>query len=425
MLQQLSEYAGRLAGLAPVGYLETPVRYLIDLDERGNFLGLTDQAQGPSAREKRGKPTLAPHAGRTVDITAKLLADIGEYVLGIARNPAKQRRVNQAHTAFIELVRVCAAATQEPAVQAVLAFLEAGADFGGALPADYDPGMVVTFRVAGVLPIDLPAVRAFWARQSGGAGDEDGAAADGLAQCIVCGAQRPPVRVLTYKWKGIPGGQTSGLALISANAPAFESFGLEQSLIAPTCADCGERFSKAANDLLANEATRVRIGLLAYIFWTREPVGFSFATLFTDPQPDQVKALLDAARTGQGQAAALDPTPFYAAALSASGARVVVRDWLDTTVGEVQQYLRRYFRLQAILSPYGEEAAPLSLWALSGAIVRDPRKDSPPAQVPRTLLHMALNGGPLPQHLLCRAVQRCRADDNTNRGKKITQAQAA
>jgi CRISPR-associated protein Csd1 len=416
MLQQLNEYADRLTGIAPVGYLETPIRYVVDLDSAGQFLGITDQAQGTSAREKRGKPTLAPTVIRTVGVKAKLLADIGEYALGIARDPNKQARVDRAHQSFIELVRQCADKTGEPAVTAVLTFLDAGADIGDRLPADFDPGATVTFRVDGVVPIELPAVRTFWARHSGGSEAEaeaDGAA-EGAVQCLVCGQLKPPVKVLAYRWKGIPGGQTSGLALISANAPAFESYGLTQSLIAPTCAACGERFSKAANALLASDATRVRIGPLAYIFWTRERTGFSFATMFTDPKPEEVRALLDAARGGQRGALDLDATPFYAAAFSASGSRVVVRDWLDTTVGEAQRHLARYFRLQELVDWNGTEGPPLPLWLLAAATVRV-RKDPPAPQVPRALLSMALEGVPLPKWLLFEAVRRCRAAGGVNR----------
>lgn len=419
MLQQLGEYADRLTGIAPVGYLETPIRYVVDLDSAGQLLGITDQAQGPSARERRGKPTLAPTVIRTVGVKAKLLADIGEYVLGIARDPNKQARVDRAHQSFIELVRQCADKTGEPAVTAVLAFLDAGANTDDGLPTDFDPGAAVTFRVDGVLTIELPAVRAFWARHSEGSEAEAEAdeVAKGAVQCLVCGQLKPPVKVLAYRWKGIPGGQTSGLALISANAPAFESYGLTQSLIAPTCAACGERFSKAANALLADDATRVRIGPLAYIFWTREPTGFSFATLFSDPKPEEVRALLDAARSGQRGALDLDATPFYAAAFSASGSRVVVRDWLDTTVGEAQRHLARYFRLQELVGLDGAEAPPLKLVALAGATVRE-LKDLTP-QVTKTLLGVALGGGPLPKGLLFEAVRRCRAEG------RVTRAQAA
>src|SRR5438477_367664 len=72
-------------------------------------------------------------------------------------------------------------------------------------------------------------------------------------QCIVCGQQRPVLSSLQGTVKGLPGGKPSGAALISANERAFESYGLENSLIAPTCANCGERFTKAMNELLASE----------------------------------------------------------------------------------------------------------------------------------------------------------------------------
>lgn len=423
LLLRLRDYAGRLSDMAPPGYLETPIRYVIELDAAGQVLGIIDQAQGTSAREKRGKPTLAPTVIRTVGVKAKLLADSGEYVLGIARDSAKQKRVDDAHRAFVTLVRECATATNEPSVLAVLAFLDAGAPIGEYLPDDYDTGMAMTFSVVGVLPINMPSVRAFWAHDGAGGGEENeadngaGVATGGLAQCLVCGEIRPPVRVLAYKWKGIPGGQTSGLALISANAGAFESYGLEQSLIAPTCAECGELFSKAANELLANDATRLRVGPLAYIFWTKEAIGFNFTTFFSDPQPQQVKALLEAARSGQREAAEIAATPFYAAAFSASGARVVVRDWLDTTVGAAQRHLRRYFRLQAIVGLDGAEAPPLKLVALAGATVRE-LKDLAP-QVTKTLLAVALAGVPVPTGLLFEAVRRCRA------AGEVTRPQAA
>ena len=410
MLPRLSEYADRLTDMAPPGYLETPIRYVVGLDLHGRVLGVIDQSYGKSGREQRGKPTLAPTAIRTAGVKPKLLADIGEYALGIARDRAKQARVDRAHASFTELVRACAGATREPAVAAVLSFLEAGADIRAHRPTDFDPGAVVTFRVDGVMPIDLPSVRTFWANYS------SGEVAGGAVQCLVCGQVRPPVKVLAYKWKGIPGGQTSGLALISANAPAFESFGLRQSLIAPTCAECGERFSKAANALLADGATSLRIGPLAYVFWTREPVaGFSFSGFFTDPQPEEVRALLGAARSGQREAAEIEDTPFYAAAFSASGARVVVRDWLDTTVGRAQESLRRYFRLQEIVGLDGAEAPPLKLVAMAAATVRE-LKDLRP-EVAKTLLHVALAGGPVPRGLLDEAVRRCRAEGRVTRAR--------
>lgn len=417
LLQRLKEYAGRIENLAPVGYKETPIRYVIDLDASGQYLACTDQAQGGSAREKRGKTFFAPHIGRSSGVRAKLLADNGEYTLGIARDQNKQARVHEAHHAFTDLVRDCATETGEASVQAVQAFLESKPDLRDKLPNDFDPGAVATFRVGDILPIDLPSVREFWARRNGGGteGDEtgEGAGAGEQMQCLVCGQVRPAMKRLAYKWQGIPNGQTSGLAIISANAKAFESYGLEESLIAPTCADCGERFSKAANALLGERSTCLRIGPVAYIFWTRESVPFSLAGFLEDPDPKEVRDLLQAAQRGRNAAIMLDDTPFYAAALSASGARVVVRDWIDTTVGQVKANLRHYFELQELVAPDGSRLPPLKLVALAGATVRELKDLS--AGAPRALLRLALEGGPLPPGLLFEAIRRCRAEGGVNR----------
>ena len=431
LLKRLTEYAeaGRIPNMAPAGYLETPVRYVIDLDEDGHFVAIIDQAQGNTGRAKRGKPTLAPHVGRSSAISAKLLADNGEYALGLAREPEKAQRASDAHQAFVELVRVCAAETQDRTVAVVLSFLNDGADLGNNLPADFDPSMTVTFRVGEVLPIDRPAVRAFWARRSAGETDNAGETVPEPSaptmQCLVCGQHRPPMERLTYKWKGIPGGQTSGLALISANAQAFESYGLEASLIAPTCADCGEKFSKAANALLEDRNTSLRIGPLAYMFWTRELIpGFSVSGFLEDPQPEQVGTLLGSPRSGQEMAADLDATPFYAAALSASGARVVVRDWLDTTVEHVKGNLHRYFALQRIVGLDGAGSPPMKLLVLAGATVRE-LKDLRP-EVTKSILRLALAGSPLPLNLLTAAIHRCQTGTTIgDRTVHVTRSQAA
>lgn len=105
---------------------------------------------------------------------------------------------------------------------------------------------------------------------------------------------------------------------------------------------------------------------------------------------------------------------FYATALSASGGRVVVREWLETTVGEARRHLAHYFALQRIVDGDGTEGHPLGLYALAASTVADPRRDLPP-NTPKVLLRMALKGGPLPRWLLYQAVRRNRAEQRVTR----------
>ena len=407
LLKRLVEYSQRL-DLPPVMYLKTPVKWLVDLDADGRLLTFVAMTSGK--KNDRGADLFAPTIKRTVGVKAKLLCDTAEYVLGLARGPMKQARVSECHGAFGTLVTRCVAVTGEAQVGAVEAFL-ARLDLATLpLPPDLDAGDTLTFRVGGQLPIELPSVRSFWAEETGAVARKE----EALAQCLVCGAERLPTERMPVSIKRVPGGKPSGTALISANAPAFESYGLRASLIAPICHDCAERHAKAANALIENEGTRIFLGPLVYVFWTRrEEEGFSFASLLSSPRPEDVKELLAGPLMGR-DATSVGPTNFFAAAFSASGGRVVVRDWLETTVEQAKRSIARWFRLQRLVENDGGAGHPLGLFPLASSLVRDLRRDLSP-NIPKVLLRAALHGGPLPVSLLFEAVKRNRAEQAITR----------
>ncbi len=411
LLQRLVERGAAMDDVPPM-YAWTRIKYLVDLDADGSRATIVTQVGREGKGNDSGKEMLAPTLVRAGGIKARLLADNGEYALGWSREGGDPAKVAARHAAFVECVRACAEATGNADVAAVLRFLDGAGLAGLDRPEDFDPSANLTFRVDGRLPIDEPDVRAYWAQLMAPEADEG--AVEGRDQCLVCGRLGPTVERLQFKIKGIPGGQSSGTALISANAPAFESYGLEASRVSPICADCAERFSKALNALLADERTRLRVGGLVYAFWTREERGFSAATLLSNPDPIQVKELIDAARRGREAALDIDPTAFYAVGLAASGGRVAVRDWIDTTIGDVKLHLGEWFGRQRIIGASGEEPKPLGLFALAAATVRDAAKDLP-ATTPRALLRSALTGAPAPWDVLYQAVRRCRVEQRVTR----------
>ncbi|MDP2954122.1 MAG: type I-C CRISPR-associated protein Cas8c/Csd1, partial [Chloroflexota bacterium] len=133
-----------------------------------------------------------------------------------------------------------------------------------------------------------------------------------------------------------------------------------------------------------------------------------------DPKPEDVKALIDSTRTGHRvRDVDVDDTAFYATSLSGSGGRAVVREWIDTTVGEVKRHLTKWFERQRIVGAYGEEPRPLGIYSLAAATVRELGDLSPPT--PRMLFRCALTGGPLPGGLLSQAVRRNRAEQRVTR----------
>lgn len=406
LLQKLNEYADRLK-LPPQLYSETPIRYIIELDGTGRLTNAspTDTANPAESSARRGVRRLAPQVTRAVAIKPLLLADKSDYTFGLIGEDSKPKRVAECHAAYMDLLARCAQTTRERAVGAVLAFLRRDPIAELSLPADFDAGALVTFRVEDTFPIDLPTVQVFWAAEHDPAGSDRDPV---VMQCLVCGRDLPVLNRLQGKIKGVPGGQTAGTSIISANADAFESYGLENSLIAPTCASCGERFTKAANDLIRDPHTHITIGGSIFLFWTRDFVpSFSWGGFLTDPQPEQVHALLSSAMTGK-RSDDLDNTAFYATALSGSGGRAVVRDWIDMTVAEAQRNLATWFARQRIVDDYGVEGKPLSLYRLAGATARELRDVT--GQTTQALIRSALTGGSLPMELAYQAIRRNRAE---------------
>lgn len=419
MLPALVAYDNRQTAKPPPMYQLQPVRYVLRLTQAGEPLPpIIDRA---SKEAKNGPSLLAPHIKRASGIRSKLLADNAEYALGIARATSRPERVEQQHAAFIDLVAECAAATDEEAVDAVRRFLAGGHSATLPLPEGFDPAATITFQVNSVFPFELPAVQRFWARATGadGAGDQASDTTASALTCIVCGKAGGVLRRHPLKIKGIPGGQI-GKDLISANAGAFESYGLQNSEIAPTCHTCAEAYGNALNALLAGRNTHLRLKDAVYVFWTVAETSLDVFSMFSDPaaDPEQVRRLIDAARAGRSASVSIDdPTAFYATCLGPSGARVVVREWIDTTVGAVQRSLGSYFALQDLVAPDGTAGQPLPIFRLANATL-GPGSDPPQQRVTAAIFRTALAGTPLPLDLLAQAVRRVRAEAGTRPGNR-------
>ena len=417
MLQKLVEYDDEAEGeqLPPL-YEMTPVAYIVMINEDGNPVSPKpiSTIDDSTARGRRGLDMKAPVIQRTSGIKPLLLADNGEYTFGRARDPRKQERATRAHQAYIRLLSRCAEETQELSVAAVQLFYELGGAEKLDLEDEWDYGLKVTFEVVnedGIRqrPIDLPAVQRFWLQ-------ENLPKQDDTEQCLVCGQRKPVLDRLQGKIKGIRGGQPAGTSIISANEEAFQSYGLRASRTAPTCRDCGEGFTRGLNKLLENEKTRLFVGDTTFVFWTKNG-DFDLGSFMKSPDPQEVGALLSSV-TRKRAPAEIAPTNFHAAALSGSGGRAVVRDWIDTTVGNAEANIARWFRMQRIADPRtedpeGRHPRPLSLFQLAASTVRTPSDLT--ATTPRSLFGTAIQGTPLPMETAFQAVRRNRAEQGVSR----------
>ena len=423
LLQRLKEYADeRLPDQAPPLYASTPVATIVRLHEDGRPyerapLSNIDPDAKRASRGARGREMIAPEIRRASNLQPLLLCDNGAYTFGLADADDSQRaeRAERAHKTYLALLDECADVTGEPSVRAVQRFYVRGGPAQIELQPDLDHRHKITFEVVfpdGTVerPIDLPSVREFWLSLH-----EPGA--ETIGQCLVCGERRPLLERLPSAIKGIPGGGSTGTALISANLDVFESYGLKASLNSPTCRECAEAFTRALNHLLADPDSRLFVGDTAFVFWSRPNARLpDLAGLLRGPGKQPAVDILS--QLHQPEATTTDTAlaePFYAVALGAGLGRAVVRDWIDTTADRLESNIASWFAMQRIADPISPDAPrPIGIFALAASLVRDAQSEMP-AELARGLFRTAVLGDRLPSGLAAQAAIRCRAEQRVTR----------
>ena len=419
ILQQLYKDAEAILGqeLPPPLYDNKPVRWVIRLDEDGRYLGCIKSG------EKKGTPRLVPYIGKAgLVLRPTLLADTPAYVLGNA--PADQRADEKA-ASFYDIVRKCNEQTGVKHVKAVLIFLDAWHAGSVDIPetSEMQVSDIITFEVDGVFPVDIPEVRDFWASNAKGESTSEGR----TMQCLITGSQAEVSKCLPGKVKNVPGGQTVGVAYISANEEAYESFGLSRAETSPVSQEAAERFTKALNHLITSRSNRVYLfdreiqveqarssvnmaGML-YVFWTKQGAFNELSHMLGGSDPETIKELLNAYRSGKRRYTHLDDEQFFGLGISGSGGRLVVRDWLTSTVREAMDNMARWFEAQEIIAYDGGEPHHYKAYTLAASLFLDINKEKY-MEAPRAIMRAALHGDPLPLNLLSKAVLRCRAEQS-------------
>jgi len=257
-----------------------------------------------------------------------------------------------------------------------------------------------TFQVMAENLLDDLALKSFWRTRRTALRDST---ARTPRVCLASGRLTETLDT-TEKIKGVPGGLPTGTTLIAFNkeCPSFASYGLEQAQNSAISTDSELKFRSSLNTLIP---LGLRINDAVHLHWTRDPAPTDLFALLTSADEAEIKNLLSAPQTGHAPAS-LQANAYYAMSLSGNLGRIVVRDWLECTVSEVETHIRRWFSDITIIAPDGvcEENA-FKLGRLLYALVRDKIDELPP-QIPTQLLYAALRGTSLPQTALAAALRR-------------------
>ena len=246
---------------------------------------------------------------------------------------------------------------------------------------DLMKGGNLIFRVNGQFAQDDPAIRAAWdAHYNQVQGEKQ--------QCLVTGEMDVPEAVHPVI-KGVTGAQSSGAAVVSFNAPAFCSYGKEQSLNAPVGKYAAFAYTAALNYLLSNRENVHRIGDTSVVCWAEgaEPQYSAFAamSLFGDDLPEGLtdRDLQDTMRNlAQGlpcKSLQLDPQrPFYILGLAPNAARLSVRFFYRDSFGTLMKHVNDHHERLEIT---GSRYAVTPLWAMLRETVNMNSTDKSPSPV--------------------------------------------
>ncbi|MCF8131465.1 MAG: type I-C CRISPR-associated protein Cas8c/Csd1 [Deltaproteobacteria bacterium] len=423
ILSALADYYQRLAAdpstdIAPPGFEQKPIDYLIIIDRAGNFLNLRDIREG-TGKNKKGRVSLVPKSvKRTVGIAANLLWDSAPYVLGKALpDEAKDSqklasRALEQHRAFVEKIKQTFAGITDEGLLAVNKFMENG-DFSPVFdhilwPEIEKDGGNISFMLQddSQLICQRPAVvSALLAKTNHG----------GVLQtCSVTGGKDVPAELHT-SIKGVWGAQSSGANIVSFNLDAFRSFGKHQGHNAPVGQHTEFAYTTALNYLLASETQRMQVGDASTVFWAKEPCEFEKDFLdYLSPKKGEeavdyskIKNLLSAVRTG------IPPTeaaiPFYVLGLAPNASRISIRFWYEGNVRDIKERIVEHFQdIELIRAPHD----PLfpSLFQLLVSTALEGKSDKIPPNLGGDLARSVLAGTIYPRTLFANAVRRCKAE---------------
>jgi len=259
--------------------------------------------------------------------------------------------------------------------------------------------------------------------------------------CSVCGKTEYRVRNLSTHGTiaGVLPRNTLGNYLISYEGDAFASYGLKGNDNSLVCTHCAKAYVDAMNWLLApySWVPTEKKGKQRPVFKNRKDISEDTQVVFwlksgeTDlldmldnPTEESVQALFDSVFKGR-KTSKVDPDTFYAITLSGAAARIAVRDWIETSLENLQANLAQWFQDIEVLH-YRERFFPR--WMLVKSTGRfsasKPQgdQDERSARIGAILWRCAVLGHSPPLWLLhtvldrIRAVQSSRADE----GKKLS-----
>lgn len=239
--------------------------------------------------------------------------------------------------------------------------------------------------------------------------------------CLVTGEQEEISRI-HRGIKGVPGAQSSGAALVSFNAPSFESYGKEQSYNAPVGKYAEFAYTTALDYLLSDRKYSLQIGDTMVVFWAesgKTDYQEAFLECMEPPVDNQeeLKGLFERIQEGKPiiiKGNELNPEQrFFILGLAPNAARLSVRFFYENSFGKILTNISEHYKRMEIIKPKWEENQYLGVQEMLFETVNKKSTDKKPISNMATMTFRAiLSGDRYPARLYSDTLIRIRAEQD-------------
>lgn len=372
MIKELVDLAGRIRqkeknqDLVHDALCEERLDAYICITREGKFLNFIPTEKGNTIAEDVVR---TENKGRTSNILARLLVDNEKYVLGYPIT-------NRNEKCLTDYVNKLCNYENIKSVKSVIDFYERNKELGlVAARNEFEnnlqtkklkTGTNFSFLIRGkgeedivvhLFPKLIEEVKRRYEEQ------EKNLKGNNQDVCSICGKSDYRVRNLSTHGTidGVIPRNPLGNYLISYEGDAFSSYDLDGNDNSLVCTHCAKAYVEAMNWLLAprswiptgkknkkrpdyknrkdiSDDTQV-------VFWLRNAVEPSFLDILDNPTEESIHSLFDSVYSGSKTSATkLDADTFYSLTLRGAAARIAIRDWIETSLDNLQSNLVRWFQ---------------------------------------------------------------------------------
>jgi len=430
ILQALAAYYHRLAdepdsSIPPFGYAEQKVHFALVLDKSGNLVQVQDLRDHMKKKEpvSRALPTGLEDGTRTANPSAHYLWDNTKYVLSRDKGQ-NMKRAKICFDLFRERIKKITQNEKDEGILAVLSFLDKvvpenpqDSVHWKALAPYWDEleNANLVFRLEGDLKFinDRQVPKRCWENFL-----HNDVENRKLSICLVSGKEE----LVAGTHMPVKGLYSSGSSLVSFNLDAFKSYGKKQNFNAPISEQSAFAYTTALNHLLSKESRqKIRIGDAATVFWTEKPSPMErlFGFVIDPPSEDEgltaeIRLMLEAVRDGKLPRDVDPKNGFFLLGLSPNIARLSVRFWHESTVGDAVEKVGQHFRDLAIDPQYQSDPLHPGMWRLLRQTAVQEKSENIPPLLAGAFMRAVITGGLYPQSLLSAIINRIRAGADIN-----------